>query len=75
MKEATGNLNLALVTIVSIGILVIFFYDSLWPMIESNMISHTKCDDAVCGATTSSGHPNQVACKYGEATIYCPYSG
>lgn len=74
MKEATGNLNLALVTIVSIGILVIFFYDSLWPMIESNMISHTRCDDAVCKSTADT-QLNKVECDYEGATIYCPYSG
>ena len=77
MKEATGELNLTLITVVSIGILFVFFYTSLWPMIQSNMSKETSCSDAVCAksAETSGDNVGLVRCQYGEEELYCPYKG
>ncbi len=48
MKEATGELNLAVVVAISIGILAAFFFSYLWPLISNNFERTTQCDKAVC---------------------------
>lgn len=48
MKEATGELNLAVVVAISIGILAAFFFTYLWPLISNNFERTTQCDKAVC---------------------------
>lgn len=48
MKEATGELNVAVVVAVAIGALSAFFYFILWPMIKANMNATTQCSKAIC---------------------------
>lgn len=69
-----------LITVTSVGILSIFFYTSVWPLIRNNMDSKTKCTKAICEEALAGGdHPNQVKCTYKNGnenmTIYCPYKG
>ncbi len=46
MKEATGELNMTVVTIVAIGALVAFFYFIIWPAIQTGMTLQSACSSA-----------------------------
>lgn len=46
MKEATGELNMTVVTIVAIAALVTFFYLVIWPTIERGMALTSACSAA-----------------------------
>lgn len=48
MKEATGELNATVVVMLAIGVLIAFFYYTLWPMIKANMDENSKCNSAIC---------------------------
>lgn len=48
MKEASGELNMTVFVVVVVGILGVFFYSIIWPMIRNNMATTTKCSDAIC---------------------------
>lgn len=61
MKEATGELNMAVVSIVAIAILSAFFFYTIWPMIRNNMDRNTKCSKAICEKCTS-GDCQMVKC-------------
>lgn len=64
MKEATGELNMTVVTVVAIAAVAAFFYAFVWPAIKTSIAQSTHCADAVCpGANTSNG---MVSCFYYE---------
>lgn len=48
MKEATGELNMAVVVAISIAILAAFFFTYLWPIIDGNFERNSQCNKAVC---------------------------
>lgn len=56
MKEATGELNMTVITVVAIAAVAAFFYAVVWPSIQSSIEQGTRCADAICqcdeGATT-----------------------
>ena len=39
MKEATGELNMTVVTVVAIAAVAAFFYAFIWPSIKTNIIN------------------------------------
>lgn len=48
MKEATGELNMTVVTVVAIAAVGAFFYAFVWPNIKSTIQASTYCSMAVC---------------------------
>lgn len=46
MKEATGELNMTVVTVVAIAAVAAFFYAFIWPSIQTNILNSTKCSTA-----------------------------
>ena len=48
MKEATGELNMTVVTVVAIAAIGAFFYAFVWPAIKSNINRSTMCANAIC---------------------------
>ena len=47
MKEATGELNMTVVTVVAIAAVAAFFYAFIWPSIKTNILNSTKCSSAI----------------------------
>lgn len=72
MKEATGELNMTVVTIVAIGAIVAFFYLLIWPTIQTNMALTTACNAAGYSdyqtSGTSSGKDYSINCSAGVCT-------
>lgn len=56
MKEATGELNMTVVTVVAIAAVGAFFYAFVWPGIKSSIQANTYCAQAQCGTCQSSGN-------------------
>ena len=48
MKEATGELNMTVVTVVAIAAVAAFFYAFIWPGIRNNIQASTYCSMASC---------------------------
>ncbi len=48
MKEATGELNMAVVVAICIAILAVFFFSYIWPIMDSNFEKTAQCGKAVC---------------------------
>lgn len=73
MKEATGELNMTVVTVVAIAAVGAFFYAVIWPTVKENLELNTKCANAVCTGTINNG---VQTCTYNDGTaagetIYC----
>ena len=49
MKEATGELNMTVVTLVAVAALAAMFYLVLWPIIQTSIVTQT------CKSTFGSG--------------------
>ena len=67
MKEATGELNMTVVTVVAIAAVAAFFYAFIWPSIQNSIIASTNCASAQCSDCTEQGNQTKcTACYYGE---------
>jgi len=51
MKEATGELNTAVIVVIIVAALVVFFYTTIWPAIRRNMNENVACSKAICEGT------------------------
>lgn len=63
MKEATGELNMTVVTVVAIAAVGAFFYAIIWPSIKANLLAQTHCSSAVQCTDNGDG---TLKCKYYE---------
>ena len=72
MKEATGELNMTVVTVVAIAAVAAFFYAFIWPGIKDNILKSTRCSSAYSCDCTG----DICNCKYMdgdvEKDIKCP---
>ena len=89
MKEATGELNSTVIVLITIGLLSTFFFTIVWPFLNKNLKSSTKCSSAYCPPVCTKSNngkktckPNwadddhkTVKCKYEGTTMKCPYKG
>lgn len=75
MKEATGELNMTVVTVVAIAALVAFFYLVIWPVLQTGMVLNSACNDSNGGQKyykqTVDG--KDVICQQGSGQ--CSYDG
>lgn len=71
MKEATGELNMTVVTVVAIAAVAAFFYAFIWPGIRNQIQASTYCSMAYCNDaektdchyTDENGNEKAVNCK------------
>ena len=71
MKEATGELNMTVITVVAIAAVAAFFYAFVWPSIQASLILTTACNSTdASGNYTGEG----VECKGDNGTISCEYT-
>ena len=63
MKEATGELNMTVVTVVAIAAVAAFFYALIWPSIKANLLAQTHCSSAV---QCTNCNEKKCTCKYYE---------
>ena len=64
MKEATGELNMTVITVVAIAAVAAFFYAFVWPSIKNTINRNQLCSSATncdCGAD---GNNDTCECSY-----------
>lgn len=80
MKEATGELNMTVITVVAIAAIGLLFYQFIWPMIKLRLVDNTcnamgsnyeaaRCTvDATSGSATATGNSGKtyVNCQAAE---------
>ena len=71
MKEAQGELNLAVIVVVIVALLSIFFFAFIWPSIQGNFAKNTKCDEAICLWPARDNDGNCIVPEDGKVT--CTY--
>jgi len=77
MKEATGELTGSVVVVLAIGVLMAFFYYTLWPLIRENFNKNSQCSKAIC-ETCPTGDCEYVKCHSKNDvnnTFECVYKG
>ena len=67
MKEATGELNMTVITVVAIAAVAAFFYAFVWPTIQTNLQLTTACNAA--GNNTYEDADNGISCANGVCTV------
>ena len=75
MKEATGELNMTVVTVVAVAAVAAFFYLLIWPQIQANMALTTACNgDGI--TSQEKGDQGSVTCTGSKAngTLTCTYT-
>ncbi len=64
MKEATGELNVTVITVVAIAAVAAFFYAFIWPAIQNSLMSATACSNAAPGLTQGEfGEAGYISCN------------
>lgn len=64
MKETTGELNATVVVLLAIGILMAFFYYTIWPLIKVNFEKNSQCSKAICESCRDSKGNAATNCDY-----------
>ena len=73
MKEATGELNMTVVTVVAIAAVAAFFYAIVWPSIKVNILNSTKCSNAYnCKCTGKTCKCTYLDDTQKETEVTCP---
>ena len=78
MKEATGELNLTVITVVAIGLMATFFFTVFWPMVRGGFDRDTACNKANCKYDEDAAKTGfYKECTYKDKTLtnQCPYKG
>ena len=62
MKEATGELNMTVVTVVAVAAIGAFFTVLVWPNIKTSMMASTVCANGPRFKTGSTGDADYIEC-------------
>ena len=75
MKEATGELNMTVITVVAIAAVGAFFYAFIWPAIQNSIISAQACSSAAPGLVQgTAGQDGYISCGSANGNKYsCDY--
>lgn len=73
MKEATGELNMTVITVVAIAAVGAFFYAFIWPGIQSSLAMN-NCKN-VCPQDDDTAKPNVKKEKVDGKDTYVCYCG
>ncbi|HJF41211.1 MAG TPA: hypothetical protein K8V91_09825 [[Clostridium] spiroforme] len=78
MKEATGELNMTVVTVVAIAAVAAFFYAFVWPSIQNSIENNTRCasaqncqcdgDSCECTYYDDENKPQTITCPNNDTT-------
>lgn len=72
MKEATGELNMTVVTVVAIAAVAAFFYAFVWPSIQSSIRASTYCSVAYgCDKDNKNCHYADETGEESDKTLDC----
>ena len=75
MKEATGELNMTVVTVVAIAALMAFFYLIIWPTIKTGMTLTSACSASNGEKYDMTTDDGEIHCEGGSCTFTDSDSG
>lgn len=75
MKEATGELNMTVVTIVAIAALVAFFYLVIWPTIQTGLTLQSACSSYGTSTVTQELEDGSTISCSGGTCVYSDAKG
>ena len=78
MKEATSELNLTVIVVISVGILMAFFFTVIWPMLNGNFTRESSCRKATCNCSEATKNNNMCDCWVKDSSsehFSCPFGG
>ncbi len=64
MKEATGELNMTVITVVAIAAVAAFFYAFVWPNIKNTINRNQQCANATNCDCGTDGNADMCTCRY-----------
>lgn len=70
MKEATGELNMTVITVIAIAAVAALFYAFVWPMIQRTIVQRT-CDTYGPGYTATKADGDTASEKTSKWTCVC----
>ena len=74
MKEATGELNMTVITVVAIAAVAAFFYAFIWPSIQNSIAASTACAQGAGTTIGTQGTDGYVSCgKVTSGSYTCTY--
>ena len=68
MKEATGELNMTVITVVAIGAVMVFFYLVIWPSIQNGMVLNSACNTSGGNKYSQTTDDGSISCSNGSCT-------
>lgn len=68
MKEATGELNMTVITVVAIGAVAAFFYAFIWPAIKTTIQGQSVCANGSNYTTGTTGTADYINCGSVDST-------
>ena len=76
MKEATGELNMTVVTVVAVAAIGAFFTVLVWPNIKTSMMASTVCSNGPRFNTGAASSADYVSCGTlsGSNSYQCKYN-
>ncbi len=69
MKEATGELNMTVVTVVAIAAIMAFFYLLIWPTIKTGLALQSACSASNGENYEVTSGDGTITCKDGKCTF------
>ena len=69
MKEATGELNMTVITVVAIAAIAAIFYAFIWPSIQKQLIAKNACSASGGQNYEDSGSNYSVKCGNGSCEV------
>lgn len=71
MKEATGELNMTVITVVAVAAVGLLFTLFVWPNIQANLMLSTACSNMNSNGDYVANDLNGAGAANGEGTITC----
>lgn len=77
MKNAIGELNGSVITVMAVASLTVLFFTFIWPMLKENLKKDANCADAICDVGYNSNYmvdcydPDDSSKQFFE----CPFRG
>ena len=68
MKEATGELNMTVITVVAIAAIAALFYAFIWPSLKTTIAAQSVCANGPNTTVGTSGQAGYVSCGAAAAT-------
>jgi len=74
LKEATGELNMTVVTVVAIGAVMLFFYAIIWPTIKTSMSLTSACNGGPGYSVQGDGYSIECTAADPSGAFSCTYT-